>query len=75
MEVFWREIRRGQRLVLKIEDEEEEIGGVRETKNGFDAFAKTYGYDPSRAEKGLPSMDDGKEFVEFHRPWEMYEGA
>ena len=41
MKVFWREVRRGQRLVLSAEDggPEEEIGGVRETKRGFDAFA------------------------------------
>ena len=77
MEVFWREVRRGQRLVLVMDDEgnEEEIGGVRETKRGFDAFAKTFGYDPSRAERDIPSMEEGKEFVEFHRPWEMYEGT
>ena len=45
MQVFWRETRRGQRLVLIKDDEsyEEEIGGVRETKRGFDAFAKTLG--------------------------------
>ena len=40
MQVFWRETRRGQRLVLIKDDEsyEEEIGGVRETKRGFDAL-------------------------------------
>ena len=40
MELFWEYTRRGQKLVLKSEEdgEEEMIGGVRETKNGFDAF-------------------------------------
>ena len=51
MKVFWKETRRGQRLVLGDEagGYEEEIGGVRETKRGFDAFAKTFGYEPGRA--------------------------
>jgi hypothetical protein len=77
MNVYWREVRRGQRLVLTNEgsDHEEEIGGVRETKRGFDAFAKTFGYEPGRAEKGIPSMDEAKVFVESHRPWELYEGG
>ena len=56
-------------------DHEEEVGGVRETKRGFDAFAKTFGYEPGRAEKGIPSMDEAKEFVESHRPWELFEGG
>ena len=77
MNIYWREVRRGQRLVLASDgaDHEEEIGGVRETKRGFDAFAKTFGYEPGRAEKGIPSMDEAKEFVESHRPWELFEGG
>ena len=77
MNVYWRAIRRGQRLVLVSGDggHEEEIGGVRETKRGFDAFAKTFGYDPGRAEKGIGSMDEAKEFVEQFKPWELYEGG
>ncbi len=72
MNVFWREIRRGQRLVLVDGDHEEEVGGVRETKRGFDAFAKTFGYDPGRAAKGLTSMEEGKRFVESFKPWELF---
>jgi len=77
MNVYWRVTRRGQRLVLISEDggHEEEVGGVRETKRGFDAFAKTFGYDPGRAEKGIGSMDEAKEFVEQFKPWELYEGG
>ena len=77
MKVFWREARRGQRLVLSPEDggPEEEIGGVRETKRGFDAFAKTFGYEPGRAMKGIATMDEAKEFVESFSPWELYEGG
>ena len=75
MKVYWREVRKGQRLVLASEDgsHEEEIGGVRSTKRGFDAFAKTFGYDPGRAQKGIETMDEAKEFVETFRPWELYE--
>ncbi len=75
MKVYWRYTKRGQRLVLGSDDGdlEEEIGGVRETKRGFDAFAKTFGYDPGRAQKGMASMDEAKGFVESFRPWELYE--
>jgi hypothetical protein len=77
MQVYWREVRRGQRLVLSVDgdEHEEEIGGVRETKRGFDAFARTFGYDPGRAEKGIPSLEEAKEFVESFRPWELFENA
>lgn len=76
MNVYWRHVKRGQRLVMAPDDEhEEEIGGVRETKRGFDAFAKTFGYEPGRAEKGIPSMDEAKAFVESHSPWELYDGG
>ena len=80
MKVFWRESRKGQRLVLSMGDDgddggEEEIGGVRETKRGFDAFAKTFGYEPGRAQKGIGSMDEAKEFVESFSPWELYQGG
>jgi hypothetical protein len=77
MIAYWREVRRGQRLVLAAEDgaEEEEIGGVRATKRGFDAFAKTFGYDPGRAQKGMATLEEAKEFVESFRPWELYDGG
>ncbi len=77
MRLYWRQTRRGQRLVIGDEDQEseQEIGGVRETKSGFDAFAKTFGYEPGRAVKGVPTMDEAKAFVESFRPWELYEGT
>ncbi|MCH8061765.1 MAG: hypothetical protein IH861_04610 [Chloroflexi bacterium] len=77
MRLYWRQTRRGQRLVIGDEDQEseQEIGGVRETKSGFDAFAKTFGYEPGRSEKGIPTMDEAKAFVESFRPWELYEGT
>jgi hypothetical protein len=76
MDLYWQNTRKGQRLVLSFDDgQAEEVGGVRETKRGFDAFAKTFGYDPGRAQKGIPSMATAKEFVESFRPWELYQGA
>ncbi|MCL0029099.1 hypothetical protein M1N23_03015 [Dehalococcoidia bacterium] len=74
MELFWQHTRRGQRLVLRNGDGQEEVGGVRETKRGFDAFAKTFGYEPGRAQKGISSMDEAKAFVESFRPWELFVG-
>ena len=76
MELYWQATRKGQRLVLSSGNgQEEEVGGVRETKRGFDAFAKTFGYDPGRAEKGIPSMAEAKEFVESFSPWELFQGG
>ena len=76
MKVYWQTTRPGQRLVLVLDDgNEEEIGGVRSRKAGFDAFAKAAGYDPGRARKGIPSIEEARAFVESFTPWELYEGA
>ena len=74
MHLYWQETRKGQRLILSSgqAESEEEIGGVRKTKRGFDAFAKTFGYEPGRAQKGIESMDEAKEFVESFHPWDLY---
>ena len=76
MKLYWQRSRKGERLVLASEDDEiVEIGGVRETKRGFDAFAKTFGYEPGRAEKGISSMEEAKAFVEGFTPWDLYDGG
>ena len=75
MNLYWKQFKRGIRLILDDEGVQEEVGGVRQTKRGFDAFAKTFGYDPGRAQKGIASMDEARDFVEAFRPWELYEGA
>ena len=75
MKIYWQEIRRGQRLVMDDDDHEEEIGGVRLNKGVYDAFAKTFGYDPGRAVKGIATLEQAKEFVESLRPWELFEGT
>jgi hypothetical protein len=77
MNIYWRHRRRGQNLVLSYENEdrEEEIGGFRDTKRGIDAYAKTFSYDPGRSQKGFPTIEAAKAFVESFRPWELYEGT
>jgi hypothetical protein len=76
MRVYWREHRTGQRLILDVgTGQEEEVGGVRRTPRGFDALAKTLGYDPGRAQKGFPTLEDAKAFVEAFHPWDIFVGS
>jgi hypothetical protein len=75
MKVFWREHKSGQRLILDTENGEEvEIGGFRRTPRGYDALAKTTGYDPGRAQKGFATAEEAKAFVESFQPWDIYIG-
>ena len=75
MKVYWREHRSGQRLILEPGTGEElEVGAVRSTPRGFDALAKTLGYDPGRAQKGLATLEDAKAFVESFHPWDIFVG-
>ena len=74
MEIYWEFTRKGQKLNLKNGEKLEIIGGVRETKSGYDAFAKTFSMTPERAQKDFLSMEIAKEFVESFRPWELYTG-
>lgn len=72
MRLYWKEWKRGQRLVLTDDKREEEVGGVRQTPRGFDAFAKTMGYDPGRAQKDIPTIEEAKAFVESFHPWDLF---
>ena len=75
MRLYWRERRAGQRLMLFDDLEQEtEVGAVRKTPRGFDALAKTNTYDPGRAQKDFPSLEEAKEFVENFRPWDIFGG-
>ena len=74
MRVYWQTAKQGLRLVLADGEREERIGGVRETKRGFDAFAMTLGYDPDRARRDIASLNEAKTFVESFRPWELFTG-
>ena len=75
MKVYWRRVKFGQTLILSNEDDgqEEDLGGFRETKRGIDALAKTFSYDPDRVQKGFPTIEDAKAFVESFKPWELYD--
>ena len=50
------------------------MGAVRQTKRGFDALAMTNTYDPGRAQKGIASMEEAKDFVEAFAPWDLFGG-
>lgn len=73
MSVYWRNVKRGQNLV--IDDTaglEEIIGGYRENRRGIDAYARTMGYEPERSKKGFDTVEDAKAFVESFSPWELF---
>ena len=73
MRVYWKDVRRGQNLVLtEQEGEEQVIGGFRETKRGIDAYAQTFGYEPGRSQKGFATIEDAMDFVESFKPWELH---
>jgi hypothetical protein len=74
MQLYWREHRTGMRLYLSLTEEEVEVGGIRRTPRGYDALAKTMGYDPGRAQKNIPTMEEAKTFVESFRPWVLFGG-
>ena len=73
MQLFWEKWAKGIKLILSDGENKDEVGGVRETKHGYDAWAKTFGYDPGRAIKGLDSLEQGREFVESFQPWDLYD--
>ena len=73
MSVYWRDVRRGQNLVVDdTSGLEEIIGGYRENKSGIDAYARTMGYEPERSRKGFDTVQDAKTFVESFSPWELF---
>ena len=73
MRVYWKDVRRGQNLVLtEQEGDEQVIGGFRETKRGIDAYAQTFGYDPGRSQKDFATIQDAMDFVESFKPWELH---
>ena len=74
MRVYWREVKRGQNLILGDDNDghEENLGGFRDTNRGIDALAKTFSYEPERSKKGFPTIEEAKAFVESFRPWELF---
>ena len=73
MSVYWRNVKRGQNLIIDdTSGLEEIIGGYRENKRGIDAYARTMGYEPDRSRKGFDSVEDAKAFVEGFSPWDLF---
>ena len=73
MKLYWRQRRKGFDLCVEEEDGSVfSVGGVRETRRGIEAMAKTTGYDPGRAVKGLSSFEEGRAFVEQFEPWREF---
>ena len=77
MRLYWKQKKRGIALIVENDGGDTfPVGGVRDTKRGIEALAKTTGYDPGRAIKGLGSIDEGRVFVEQFEPWrEFFPGA
>ena len=73
MSVFWRNVKRGQNLMMDdTAGLEEVIGGYRENKSGISAYARTMGYEPDRSPKGVDTVQDAKAFVESFAPWDLF---
>ncbi len=73
MRMYWRQKKRGFDLTVEMDNGETfSVGGVRETRRGIEAMAKTSGYDPGRTVKGLSSLDEGRKFVEQFEPWREF---
>jgi hypothetical protein len=73
MRLYWKQKKNGLDLIVQDTDGNTfSVGGVRNTKRGIEALAKTTGYDPGRAVKGLSSIEEGKEFVENFQPWREF---
>ena len=73
MKLYWKEKKKGFDLLVENDEGETfSVGGVRETKRGIEALAKTTGYDPGRAIKGLQSLEEGRTFVEQFEPWREF---
>ena len=77
MRLYWKQQKKVFDLIVENEDGDTfSVGGVRETKRGIEALAKTTGYDPGRAVKGIGSVEEGRTFVEQFEPWrEFFPGS
>jgi hypothetical protein len=77
MKVYWQQLRRDSVLssALTTVSNKRRSEAFGRPKGGFDAFVKTFGYDPGRAERGILTLEEAKAFVESFRPWEIDEGA
>ena len=76
MRLYLKQKKKGLDLIVENDEGDTfSVGGVRTTKRGIEALAKTTGYDPGRAIKGLDSVEEGRTFVEQFEPWrEVFPG-
>ena len=73
MRLYWKQKKKGFDLIVENDEGDTfSVGGVRTTKRGIEALAKTTGYDPGRAIKGLDSEEEGRTFVEQFEPWREF---
>ena len=73
MRLYWKQKKKGIDLIVENDEGDTfSVGGVRDTKRGIEALAKTNGYDPGRAVKGLGSMEEARTFVEQFEPWREF---
>ena len=73
MRLYWKQKKKGIDLIVENDEGDTfSVGGVRDTKRGIEALAKTTGYDTGRAVKGLGSMEEGRTFVEQFEPWREF---
>ena len=73
MSIYWRNVKRGQNLMMDdTAGLEEVIGGYRENKSGISAYARTMGYEPERSQKGFDTVEDARAFVESFAPWDLF---
>ena len=73
MRLYWKQKKKGIDLIVENDEGDTfSVGGVRDTKRGIEALAKTTGYDLGRAVKGLGSMEEGRTFVEQFEPWREF---
>jgi hypothetical protein len=50
MRLYWKQKKKGIDLIVENDEGDTfSVGGVRDTKRGIEALAKTTGYDPGRA--------------------------
>ena len=73
MRLYGKEKKIGIDLIVENDEGDTfSVGGVRDTKRGIEALAKTTGYDPGRAVKGLESIEEGRTFVEQFESWREF---
>ena len=76
MNIFWRETKSGEHLMLQLDNGElTRVGFVLRTPRSIDAVAQTRGYAPERSKNGFPTMEEARRFVESFSPWEEFGGV